>query len=312
MSTLKITGMTCDSCAVHVKDALEKVPGVQSADVSYAKGSAKLAIEVGTSPDALTAAVAGLGYRATLADAPSVSTPGGLLDKMRDLLGRNDKTGSSGALHIAVIGSGGKTSLLRRLAEELPGTVLLCTTTHIRPFEEYPLLTAPTPEDIRKALTAYRVLCLGTPCENGKLTAPSLSVETLATLSDYVLVEADGSRQLPLKAHEAHEPVIPAVSRQVICVVGASGFGKPIRESVHRPERFCALTGAATSDPVTPEQAAKAILAEQLCDAVFLNQIDTEAQRSLADRFAAALGGSGLRIAAGSLRAGSGWLYPDI
>ncbi|EFT9292278.1 mercury(II) reductase [Salmonella enterica] len=107
MSTLKITGMTCDSCAVHVKDALEKVPGVQSADVSYAKGSAKLAIEVGTSPDALTAAVAGLGYRATLADAPSVSTPGGLLDKMRDLLGRNDETGSSGALHIAVIGSGG-------------------------------------------------------------------------------------------------------------------------------------------------------------------------------------------------------------
>lgn len=209
----------------------------------------------------------------------------------------------------AVIGSGGKTSLLRRLAAELPGTVLLCTTTHIRPFEEYPLLTAPTPEDIRKALTAYRVLCLGTPCENGKLTAPSLSIETLA---DYVLVEADGSRQLPLKAHEAREPVIPAVSRQVICVVGASGFGKPIRESVHRPERFCALTGAATSDPVTPEQAAKAILAERLCDAVFLNQIDTEAQRSLADRFAAALGGSGLRIAAGSLRAGSGWLYPDI
>ena len=196
----------------------------------------------------------------------------------------------------AVIGSGGKTSLLRRLAEELPGTVLLCTTTHIRPFEEYPLLTAPTPEDIRKALTAYRILCLGTPCENGKLTAPSLSIETLATLA----------------AHEAHEPVIPAVSRQVICVVGASGFGKPIRESVHRLERFCALTGAAASDPVTPEQAAKAILAERLCDTMFLNQIDTETQRSLADRFAAALGGSGLRIAAGSLRAGSGWLYPDI
>ena len=70
----------------------------------------------------------------------------------------------------AVIGSGGKTSLLRRLAEELPGTVLLCTTTHIRPFEEYPLLTAPTPEDIRKTLAAHRILCVGTPCENGKLT----------------------------------------------------------------------------------------------------------------------------------------------
>ena len=32
----------------------------------------------------------------------------------------------------AVIGSGGKTSLLRRLAAEAPGTVLLCTTTHLR------------------------------------------------------------------------------------------------------------------------------------------------------------------------------------
>ncbi len=50
MSTLKITGMTCDSCAVQGR-LPEKVPGVQSADVSYAMGSAKLAIEVGTSPD---------------------------------------------------------------------------------------------------------------------------------------------------------------------------------------------------------------------------------------------------------------------
>ncbi|EMH8319788.1 mercury(II) reductase [Escherichia coli] len=118
MSTLKITGMTCDSCAVHVKDALEKVPGVQSADVSYAKGSAKLAIEVGTSPDALTAAVAGLGYRATLADAPSVSTPGGLLDKMRDLLGRNDKTGSSGGAAMAAalkaVEQGARVTLIER------------------------------------------------------------------------------------------------------------------------------------------------------------------------------------------------------
>ena len=70
MTHLKITGMTCDSCAAHVKEALEKVPGVQSALVSYPKGTAQLAIVPGTSPDALTAAVAGLGYKATLADAP--------------------------------------------------------------------------------------------------------------------------------------------------------------------------------------------------------------------------------------------------
>lgn len=139
----------------------------------------------------------------------------------------------------AVIGSGGKSSLLRRLAEEVPGTAILCTTTHIRPFSEYPVLENPSPADIRQALAAGRVLCTGTPCENGKLTAPALPMEVLAELADFVLAEADGSRQLPLKAHAAHEPVIPENSRRVICVVGASGFGKPVRETVHRWERFC-------------------------------------------------------------------------
>ncbi|VUA85620.1 MerA [Klebsiella pneumoniae] len=38
MTTLKITGMTCDSCAAHVKEALEKVPGVQSALVFLSEG----------------------------------------------------------------------------------------------------------------------------------------------------------------------------------------------------------------------------------------------------------------------------------
>lgn len=132
----------------------------------------------------------------------------------------------------AVIGSGGKTSLLRRLAAEAPGTVLLCTTTHIRPFAEYPLLTDAAAETVLQALTSERVLCVGTPCENGKLTAPRLPMETLAALADYMLVEADGSRQMPLKAHAAHEPVIPACAERVICVAGASGFDRPIRACV--------------------------------------------------------------------------------
>ncbi len=108
MTTLKITGMTCDSCATHVKEVLETVPGVQSADVSYAKGSAKLNVEVGTSPDALTAALAVLGYRATLTDAPVVPVGDGLSGKMREWLGSGDKTNGDGEkLHIAIIGSGG-------------------------------------------------------------------------------------------------------------------------------------------------------------------------------------------------------------
>ncbi|KGH21601.1 mercury(II) reductase [Comamonas thiooxydans] len=108
MTHLKITGMTCDSCATHVKETLEKVPGVQSALVSYPKGAAQLAIEPGTSPDALTAAVAGLGYKATLADEPPTDNRTGLLDKMCGWTGAADRHGGSECpLQIAVIGSGG-------------------------------------------------------------------------------------------------------------------------------------------------------------------------------------------------------------
>ncbi len=108
MTTLKITGMTCDSCATHVKEALKTVRGVQSAVVSYVKGTAQLITEPGTSPDALNAAVAGLGYKATLADAPPAKKRGSQLEKASGQLSGADKSGGDGGgLHVGVIGSGG-------------------------------------------------------------------------------------------------------------------------------------------------------------------------------------------------------------
>ena len=83
----------------------------------------------------------------------------------------------------AVIGSGGKTTLLRTLSRELPGTVILTTTTHILPFEGVPLLTAPTENEVRAALARSRVFCLGTPAPEGKLTAPSLPFSLLEQLA---------------------------------------------------------------------------------------------------------------------------------
>ena len=108
MTQLKIAGMTCDSCATHVKETLEKVPGVRSAVVSYPQGTAQLAFEPGTQLDTLTAAVARIGYRAKLADALPTEKQVDLLDKALGRLGGKEKSGGSeNALHIAVIGSGG-------------------------------------------------------------------------------------------------------------------------------------------------------------------------------------------------------------
>ena len=175
----------------------------------------------------------------------------------------------------AVIGSGGKTTLLWTLGTELAeagSRVLLCTTTKIYPFFGLPCVHDRAELD---ALVSSRLLCAGTPLEHGKLTALEVPMADLAARFDYVLVEADGSARLPLKAHASHEPVIPPESNQTICVVGISGFGRPIREASHRPERFAALAGTGTEDAATPENTARVLLAEALADRYFFNQADT-------------------------------------
>ena len=123
----------------------------------------------------------------------------------------------------------------------------------------------------------------------------------LAALVDYVLVEADGSAGLPLKAHAPHEPVIPAESGRVLLVLGASGFGRPIREAAHRPERYAQLAGRDPETIVTPEIAAQVSRAEGLGDLVLVNQVETpeawENARKLAENLP-------LPVYAGSLRRG--------
>ena len=73
----------------------------------------------------------------------------------------------------AVIGGGGKTTLLRALGEELAGrhTVLLCTTTNIFPFPDLPC--ARTAAELDALRPGHRLLCAGTDVPGtGKLTAP--------------------------------------------------------------------------------------------------------------------------------------------
>lgn len=169
----------------------------------------------------------------------------------------------------ALIGGGGKTTLLYTLAEELRGrgTVILCTSTHIRVPEHYPLVTGDA-EELRAELEWHGAVCAGTYAENGKLTASRIPFTELARLADYVLVEADGSKGLPLKRHARHEPVIPENARRVVLVVGADGFGKPVSAVCHRASEDAAAT---------PEWVARHISAEGLGDCVFVNKVESAA-----------------------------------
>ena len=215
----------------------------------------------------------------------------------------------------AIIGSGGKSTLLKTLGLELMragGRVLLCTTTHMFPVAGVPwdgsnrrLDAAPWKPGAAHVPGCTCKVCAGMSrgsiCqagvldpETGKLSAPAEPLGELARRFNYVLAEADGSKQLPLKAHAAWEPVIPAATANVLWVVGASGLGKPINEAVHRPELFCERCGCEPTDIATPERVAQVLNAElqmlNLSNArIMLNQADTLADPTMADRFEAAL-----------------------
>jgi mercuric reductase len=110
---LRVAGMTCMSCAGHVRGALEKTRGVRSARVSYSEGIAELVTDPGTSVKKLRSAVAAVGYSATLADVA--------IARERNRHGRS--AGSKADLHIAVIGSGGAAMAAALKAAELGARV---------------------------------------------------------------------------------------------------------------------------------------------------------------------------------------------
>ncbi|MDA8390561.1 MAG: mercury(II) reductase [Gammaproteobacteria bacterium] len=86
---LTITGMTCDSCAIHVREVLESVPGVHEAQVSYPDALARIQLKHEVPLQQLTDAVAAHGYGA------------------HPRSGHVASPGSGQRLHIAIIGSGG-------------------------------------------------------------------------------------------------------------------------------------------------------------------------------------------------------------
>ena len=59
--TLEVGGMTCDGCSSRVRDALQSVSGVSSAEVSHEQGTAVIS-HSGSSRENLSSAVRAIGY----------------------------------------------------------------------------------------------------------------------------------------------------------------------------------------------------------------------------------------------------------
>ena len=170
----------------------------------------------------------------------------------------------------ALIGGGGKTSTMYALSEELrkKGSVIVCTSTHILCPPQYPF------RPLLSAKLAFGEVISTGIFDGHKLSIPEQSFDELTQFADYVLVEADGSRQLPLKAHASHEPVIPKETNKVIVVIGIDGLGKPIKDVAHRPELYAAIVHADVDTTVTEDMIRDVVYTYTRCDGIVINKAD--------------------------------------
>lgn len=134
---------------------------------------------------------------------------------------------------VAVIGCGGKTSLIRLLADAWDGgDVLISPTTRMYPMDG--------------SVGVFHA-------DTGKLHAlPEDALARIVPAYALALLEADGSRGLPCKGWLESEPVIPPYCTHTVGVVTLRALGKPATaEWCLRLPAFLALTGLREGDEIT-------------------------------------------------------------
>ena len=169
---------------------------------------------------------------------------------------------------ISLVGAGGKSTLFKRLAEELllkNKRMILTTTTkmfarQLAPFiKKGRLIEDHDEETIRESIRKYffieskrgRLAVIGKKIieDNGeeKVSGPPpdwLDKWWEDKLADYFLIEADGAAGRSVKAPASHEPLIPLSTTDLIGVIGIDCLGLSLQEeNVFRSEIFSRLTG---------------------------------------------------------------------
>mgnify|MGYP002514766421 CR=1 FL=1 len=152
---------------------------------------------------------------------------------------------------IAFVGSGGKTSLLKEYAKKYlkqKKTVFVTTSTHMY-IEEYTLISDDADEIIER-LKKDNFVMAGIK-DGCKITALSKETyEKVCRHADVVLIEADGSKQLPLKFPAEGEPVIYDNVDEIIVVAGVFALNKKTKDVCHRLELVKECLKISDDEPV--------------------------------------------------------------
>ena len=154
----------------------------------------------------------------------------------------------------AFVGSGGKTTLLKNTAKKHRAegkTVLVTPSTHM--FIEPDTLLTDDADTIIRALqeTGYAMAGISDGVKLGPLSR--VTFNKVLPYADVVLVEADGSRMLPLKFPNASEPVIPENTDVIYVVCGLNAVGQKAVDVCHRMELVKACLGIQDDTLITLE-----------------------------------------------------------
>ena len=176
---------------------------------------------------------------------------------------------------ISLVGAGGKTTLMFRLAKELSlGGKKVVTTTTTKILEpasgETGFLFVDSDGErikdfLRGHLGQYHHITIARErLESGKLkgVSPNLVDELCHSKGfDAVIVEADGAAGRPVKAPREHEPVIPASTTLVVAVLGVDGLEMKLsEENVFQPVRVSKITGVPMGGKLTDEAMALLVI----------------------------------------------------
>ena len=156
----------------------------------------------------------------------------------------------------AFVGSGGKTGTIMKQAATYRAEgkrVLITTSTQMGAREG--TIIGDDAQPIIERLERDGFAMAGTKANReGKMAALSdKTFREAAAHADIVLVEADGSRQHPLKFPNATEPVIPEGTDEIFIICGLSAIGKPASEVCHRLELVKAAIGIEDDTIITDD-----------------------------------------------------------
>jgi len=164
---------------------------------------------------------------------------------------------------ISLVGGGGKSILMRKLAGELElarQPVITTTTTHILLSQATGhLILEEEPETLLEkavlAISDHAHLTLACKQEaSGKLSGPdTATIDKLAGCAGCLIIEADGANQKPLKIPNATEPVIAGSTTLVVAMVGIDCLGQPARQTLFRYDLAADIIGVGADDTITPQ-----------------------------------------------------------